>query len=64
MQWLWLIPVMLWVTLLIDCLRSDRMQGGERIAWAVGLVLAFPLVGPAYVLFVVLDARRRIRQAG
>ena len=46
-----------WIWMLIDCLTNDGIQGSEKVAWVIVVVL-LPLIGSLIYLFVGRSKRR------
>jgi Phospholipase_D-nuclease N-terminal len=53
-----------WAWFLWHCLTTDRLEGSERIAWAVALFFAWPVTIPAYLFFVLQRPRAATTHSG
>ena len=47
----------LWLWMLLDCLTNDGIQGSEKVAWVLVIVL-LPFIGSLIYLFVGRPKRR------
>lgn len=53
----WLIPSLLWILVLLDCLRNEP-DGSDKIAWTL-FILMVPLIGALCYFLVRRPERKR-----
>jgi len=51
-----LIPLLLWIIALVDCLKSE-FKGNDKVIWVI-VILFFPVVGP--ILYFIIGRRQKI----
>ena len=49
-----------WIWMLIHCIRNDRLEGSERVIWAL-IVWLLPFIGSVLYFFIARKATPRIR---
>jgi len=51
-----LIPLLLWIIALVDCLKSE-FKGNDKVIWVI-VILFFPVVGP--ILYFIIGRGQKV----
>jgi uncharacterized membrane-anchored protein len=51
-----LIPLLLWIVALVDCLKSE-FKGNDKVIWVI-VILFFPVVGP--ILYFIIGRGQKV----
>ncbi len=51
-----IIPLLLWIIALVDCLKSE-FSGNDKVIWVI-VILFFPVVGP--ILYFIIGRKQKI----